>query len=33
MQGLKNIVDPTILAKKAVTKTIMKGKDLPGANR
>ncbi|MFW9875589.1 MAG: hypothetical protein ACFFG0_21005 [Candidatus Thorarchaeota archaeon] len=33
MQGLKNIADPTKLAKKVVTKTITKGKDIPGTDR
>lgn len=32
MQGLKNLTDPTKLAKKVVTKTITKGKDLPGTD-
>ncbi|MFX1346669.1 MAG: hypothetical protein ACFFAI_16350 [Promethearchaeota archaeon] len=32
-QGLKNIADPIKLAKKVVTKTITKGKDLPGTDR
>ncbi|MFX0028250.1 MAG: hypothetical protein ACFE8B_03505 [Candidatus Hermodarchaeota archaeon] len=32
-QGLKNLVDPTKLARKAVSKVITKGKDLPGSNR
>ncbi|MFX1278820.1 MAG: hypothetical protein ACFFA3_05335 [Promethearchaeota archaeon] len=33
VQGLKSLVDPTTIAKKAITKTITKGKDLPGSNR
>jgi hypothetical protein len=32
-QGLKNLVDPTKIVKKVVTKTITKGRDLPGTNR
>ncbi|MFX0082365.1 MAG: hypothetical protein ACFE94_11505 [Candidatus Hodarchaeota archaeon] len=32
-QGLKNLADPTKLVKKVVTKTITKGKDLPGTDR
>jgi hypothetical protein len=32
-QGLKNIADPTKLVKKIVTKTVTKGKDLPGTDR
>jgi hypothetical protein len=31
-QGLKNLVDPTKLAKKGVTKLITKGKDIPGSD-
>ena len=33
VQGLKELVDPTKLVKKAVTKAITKGKDIPGADR
>lgn len=33
MQGLKNLADPTKLAKKVITKTITKGKDIPGTDR
>ncbi|MFX1328944.1 MAG: hypothetical protein ACFE91_12520 [Promethearchaeota archaeon] len=33
VQGLKNLVDPTKLVKKGITKAITKGKDLPGTNR
>ena len=33
VQGLKNLVDPTKLIKKGVTKAITKGKDLPGTDR
>jgi hypothetical protein len=32
-QGLKNLVDPTKLAKKGITKAITKGKDIPGTDR
>ena len=32
-EGLKSLVDPTKIAKKALTKAITKGKDLPGADR
>lgn len=32
-QGLKNLVDPTKIVKKGISKIITKGKDLPGANR
>lgn len=32
MQGLKNLADPTKLVKKVVTKTITKGKDIPGTD-
>ncbi len=33
MQGLKNLSDPTKLAKKVVTKIITKGKDIPGTDQ
>ena len=33
MQGLKNLADPTKFAKKVITKTITKGKDIPGTDR
>ncbi len=33
IQGLKNLADPTKLAKKVITKTITKGKDIPGTDR
>ncbi|MFX1363689.1 MAG: hypothetical protein ACFFCE_09225 [Promethearchaeota archaeon] len=33
VQGLKNLVDPTKLVKKGITKVITKGKDIPGADR
>jgi len=32
-QGLKNIADPTKLVKKVVTKTITKGKEIPGTDK
>jgi len=32
MQGLKNLADPTKLAKKLITKTITKGRDIPGTD-
>jgi hypothetical protein len=32
-QGLKNLVDPSKIVKKGVTKIITKGKDLPGTDR
>ena len=33
VQGLKNLVDPTKLVKKGITKAITKGKDIPGSDR
>jgi len=33
VQGLKNLVDPTKLVKKGITKAITKGKDIPGTDR
>ncbi len=33
VQGLKNLVDPTKIVKKGITKAITKGKDIPGADR
>lgn len=33
VQGLKELVDPTKIAKKAITKAITKGKDIPGVDR
>ncbi len=33
VQGLKNLVDPTKLVRKGITKAITKGKDIPGADR
>ncbi|MFX1376275.1 MAG: hypothetical protein ACFFA0_10710 [Promethearchaeota archaeon] len=33
VQGLKNLTNPTKLVKKVATKTITKGKDIPGADR
>jgi hypothetical protein len=33
MQGLKNLADPTKIVKKVITKTITKGKDIPGTDR
>jgi hypothetical protein len=32
-EGLKNLADPTKIAKKAISKAVTKGKDLPGADR
>ena len=33
VKGLNNLVDPTKLVKKGITKVITKGKDIPGADR
>ncbi|MFX1322158.1 MAG: hypothetical protein ACFFAQ_10995 [Promethearchaeota archaeon] len=33
VEGLQSLADPTTLAKKAISKAITKGKDLPGANK
>lgn len=33
LQGLKNLVDPTKIVKKGITKAITKGKDIPGTDR
>ncbi len=32
VEGLQSLADPTKLVKKAISKAITKGKDLPGAN-